>query len=110
MAKRYRVALVRVALADLEELAAYMRHRDSEAAARRQLENLRKRIRALATNPGRGRVPPELAERGIRTWREAIVAPWRIIYRVESRKVYVLMLVDGRRDLSELLLRRLTRP
>lgn len=110
MAKRYRVAIARSASDDLLEIADYIAQRDSRQAARRQLEKLRVRIRALATSPGRGRVPPELSDRGIRTWREAIVKPWRIVYRVEGSTVYVLVVVDGRRDLAELLLRRLTRP
>jgi toxin ParE1/3/4 len=55
-------------------------------------------------------VPPELDERGIRTWLEVLVGPWRIVYRIDHRAVHVLLVVDGRRDLAELLLRRLTRP
>jgi toxin ParE1/3/4 len=109
MTDRYRVAIAKAAVEDLREIGSYIAHRDSAEAARRQLIKLRTRIRALATNPARGRIPPELAERGIRTWRETVVAPWRIIYRIDHRSVFVLVVVDGRRDLSELLLMRLTR-
>jgi toxin ParE1/3/4 len=108
--KRFEVAVTDGAVEDLREIGEYIALRDSAAAARKQLKKLRTRIEALATSPSRGRVPPELAERGIRTWRETVVAPWRIVYRVDEGFVYVLVVVDGRRDLSEWLLRRLTRP
>jgi len=110
MARRYRVLVAQSAQADLREIGQYVARRDSAVAARRQLARLRTRIRRLSTTPGGGRVPPELGERGIRTWLEAVVGPWRIVYRIERRVVYVLAILDGRRDLSELLLRRLTRP
>jgi toxin ParE1/3/4 len=110
MAKRYRVAVAEAAAQDLREIAAYIAHRDTKEAARRQLGKLRTRIRALSSTPTRGRFPPELEERGLRTWREVVVSPWRVIYRIEGRTVNVLVVLDGRRDLSELLLRRLTRP
>lgn len=110
MSSRYRVLVAESARQDLREIAEYVARRDSRVAARRQLNKLRTRIRALVTHAGRGRVVPELGERGILTWREAIVSPWRIIYRIEGRAVYVLVVLDGRRDLSEILLRRVTRP
>ena len=108
--KRFEVLVTDVAVEDLREIGEYIARRDSVAAARTQLRKLQARIERLAVSPGRGRVPPELAERGIRTWRETVMAPWRIIYRVDEALVYVLVVVDGRRDLSEWLLRRLTRP
>jgi toxin ParE1/3/4 len=38
------------------------------------------------------------------------VKPYRLIYRVEGDRVYVPAVLDGRRDLEELLIRRLMRP
>lgn len=107
---RYVVRIAATAFEDLREIAAYLIHRDSRVAARRQVAKLRARIRGLANQPGRGRVPPELAERGLQAWREAVLAPWRIIYRIDAGAIHVLAVLDGRRELSELLVRRLTRP
>ena len=46
---------------------------------------------------------------GIRNWRELIVKPYRIIYRIDEDTVNVLAVLDGRRDLQDLLLERLIR-
>jgi toxin ParE1/3/4 len=44
---------------------------------------------------------------GIREYREVFFKPYRIIYRVMDKNVYVLLIVDGRRDMQSLLQRRL---
>ncbi len=109
MPRRYRVVVTDTARQDLEELAAYIGRRDSRSAALKQIARLRQRVRALRTSPTRGRFVPELAERGLRSWREVVVGPWRIVFQIQGATVNILAVLDGRRDLHELLLARLTR-
>ena len=52
---------------------------------------------------------PELAHFGMRTWRELVVRPYRLVYRIEGDTVTVLAVIDGRRDLEDVLLERLLR-
>jgi toxin ParE1/3/4 len=66
-------------------------------------------IESLATLSQRGRVVPELRFRGVMTYRELISMPFRIIYRVEPREVWIVAVLDHRRDLDELLLQRARR-
>ncbi len=58
---------------------------------------------------GRGRIPPELRAIGVHLYREILVKPYRIVYRPGSRTVHVYAVLDGRRDISETLERRLVR-
>ena len=51
--------------------------------------------------------PPDLAALGVREYREVFFKPYRIIYRVQNEHVYVYLIADGRRDMQELLSRRL---
>ena len=46
---------------------------------------------------------------GITDYREAHFKPYRIIYRVMGQQVIVYCVLDGRRDMQSLLLRRLMR-
>ena len=46
---------------------------------------------------------------GIKDYREVYFKPYRVIYRVLGTKVYVYLIVDGRRDMQTLLTRRLIR-
>ncbi len=43
----------------------------------------------------------------IRKFREIFFKPYRIIYQVMGNTAYVMLIVDGRRDLQALLQRRL---
>jgi len=106
--RAFRVQWADAAVRDLEELVSYAAA-DSPANAERLLERLEKRARTLDSSPSRGRVVPELAHFGLRNWRELLVKPYRIIYRIEERTVSVLAVLDGRRELEDLLLERLIR-
>jgi plasmid stabilization system protein ParE len=97
-----------VAARDLAELLAFIAV-DSAPDAERVLQRIERRAAALESSPRRGRVVPELARFGMRTWRELVVRPYRMIYRIEGDTVIVLAVFDGRRDLEDLLLERLTR-
>ncbi len=109
MARRtFRVQWAGAAVRDLEELVGYIAA-DSPLTAKRVLDKLEKRAGALESSPARGRVVPELAHFGIRGWRELIVRPYRIIYRIDEDTVHVLAVLNGRRELQDLLLERLIR-
>ena len=43
------------------------------------------------------------------TCRELIESPWRILYRIEADTVYVLAVIDARRNVEDLLLDRFVR-
>ena len=71
------------------------------------MEQIEDVFSSLSKNPERGAYPKELLALGIREYREVFFKPYRIIYRVMGKNVYVLLIVDGRRDMQSLLQRRL---
>jgi len=71
------------------------------------LARLETAIEGLAKNPGRGSYPKELLALGIREYRQTFFKPYRMIYRIVGRRVYVYLIADGRRDMQTLLARRL---
>jgi plasmid stabilization system protein ParE len=102
------VKVAEVAARDLQSLVEFIAA-DDPATAVRVLNQLEARTASLARMPERGRVVPELAAVGIHTYRELVVTPWRIIYRISGQVVYVLAVLDGRRNLEDVLLDRLVR-
>ena len=91
---------------DLAEIIEYIAG-DSPSYAYQIFKEIKRKASRLYTFPDRGRIVPELQEQGITPYRELIVAPWRIIYRISERNVYVLSVLDSRRNVEDILLKRL---
>jgi len=108
MPRLYKVDFASVARRDLEVIVEFIAA-DDPAAAARILNAIESRTLALEKMPQRGRVVPELAAFGIHTYRELIESPWRIIYRISARSVFVLAILDGRRNVEDVLLDRMLR-
>jgi toxin ParE1/3/4 len=102
------VLWTRVARRDLEEIIDFIAA-DRPTAARRLFERIEKRALALGSLPDLGRVVPELWCLRIEAYRELVLRPYRLVYRVEAERVLVMGPFDGRRDLEDLLLDRLLR-
>jgi toxin ParE1/3/4 len=79
------------------------------AAALRVLDQIEARAVSLIQMPERGQVVAELAAIGVHTYRELVVSPWRIICRISRKTVHVLAVLDGRRNMEDILLDRLVR-
>ena len=105
--QRYEVLLTKDAERDLEELFDYIVGRDSPTAARRVLDRVDKSIASLGSFPERGSFPKELLALGIRDYRQVFFKPYRVICRTVGIRVYIYLIVDGRRDMQTLLARRL---
>lgn len=103
----FKVLLTRDASRDLEELYDYIALQDAPRKAGYVLEQVEKAFSKLSEFPERGAYPKELLALGIKEYRETFFKPYRIIYRVMGKTVYVLLIVDGRRDMHALLQRRL---
>lgn len=106
MAETHQVLWTDTARQDLTGIVDYIAQ-DSIVNALAVLEQLEAKAAQLASFSGRGRVVPELLDTGISQYREIICSPWRIIYRVEARRVLVMAVLDSRRDLQVVLLNRL---
>jgi toxin ParE1/3/4 len=106
-AKRYAVELTQGAENDLEAIHAWLAEHRSPDDADTLLDCFVEAIDTLERFPQRGSVPQELEALGIREFRQLLLAPYRLIYRVAADTVYVLVIADGRRDMQTLLERRL---
>lgn len=71
------------------------------------VDSLDSAIMSLATLPERGKYPPELQSEGIALFRELQCPPWRIFYRVVEADVWVVAVLDSRRNIADLLPERL---
>ena len=103
----FEVLLTADAAGDLEDIVGWIAENDTPAKADHVRDRIEEAIAGLARFPLRGAYPAALLALGIREYRETFFKPYRIIYRVEGRRVYVYLIADGRRDMQTLLARRL---
>lgn len=105
----YRVEIIAEAEDDIFEIYQYIRLHDSTIKADHVFGKLQQACESLDTVTERGHIPPELERIGVSDYREIHFKPYRVIYQITERKVFVYCVFDGRRDLQELLERRLLR-
>jgi len=88
------------ALSDLDEIAEYIAL-DNLSAAKKLVQTVFHKIERLQQHPQSGRKPPELKKT---SYREVIVDPCRIFYRVDKKDIYILYVMRGESQLRKYLL------
>jgi toxin ParE1/3/4 len=103
----HKVLLTESAERDVESIYDYLAEHDSPRNADYVLDKLLEIAATLSTFPERGSHPKELIALGIREYRQTHFKPYRLIYRVNAKQVFIYLIADGRRDMQTLLSRRM---
>ena len=102
--------MVRDAEEDLLDIYEYaLRNQSFDSAEKVYQTTIRATCTDLGEMPFTGHVPPELERVGVLGYREVCCYPYRIIYRVVGDRLLIHCILDGRRNLMDLLHRRLIR-
>ena len=107
MTKKYEVIWAKTAENDLEKIIEYIAQNSPDNALR-ILKKIKKQVNDLYHLPKGYRIVPELYDHGITQYREMIIKPWRVMYRIANGKVYVLSVLDSRQNIEDILLKRFT--
>jgi len=106
MKQDFKVSWAGSAVRDLEGIIAYIAE-DNPMDAGKILAKIKKVVSDLHHSPHRGRFVPELQNQGILLYRELVIAPWRVMYRVTENTVLVLSVFDSRQNIEDILLKKL---
>ena len=106
---RFRVNLIADVEEDLLDIYRYVAVADSPQKAEKLLTRLEETCLKLELFPNKGHVPPELKRIDVYDYREVLCHSYKIIYHIFDRDFYIHCVLDGRRDLQDLLQRRLVR-
>ena len=104
--KSFEVIWTKNAEYDLETIIEYIKT-DSVKIAKDIFFEIKDQCNNLSIFPASRRVVPELQQIGVLKYRELIFKRWRIIYKIENEKVYILIVVDSSRDIEDILFGRL---
>ena len=71
------------------------------------MDKIEQAVKNLDLSPKRGRIVPELERYGYILYREIIVDYWRIMYKIENDIVYIMVVIDGRRNVEDIILKKI---
>jgi len=94
---------------DLLKIIEYIAQ-DNPGNALKILEKIKAQVADLSFFPKKFRIVPELYNQGITLYREMVISPWRVQYRIADSQVLVLSVFDSRQNIEDVLLKRLTQP
>jgi toxin ParE1/3/4 len=97
MAGKVTIVWTAPALDDLDEIADYIAV-DNQQAAERLVDKVYTAVSRLTQHPNIGRKVPELPNL---PYRELVVSPCRILYRLEDGKAYIVLITRGEMLLEE---------
>lgn len=88
------------ALNDLSKIADYIAL-DKPGAAKKLVRDVFNSLKRLKNFPESGKRPLELADTN---YREIVVGPCRVFYRIEDKVVFILYVMRGERELRKFIL------
>ncbi|HEX2955579.1 MAG TPA: type II toxin-antitoxin system RelE/ParE family toxin [Chitinispirillaceae bacterium] len=104
----FSIVFAKSAALDLMSIYNYIAEESSSKAVK-IIQKLESKINKLIILPEQGRVVPELEKFNVLIYREIIENPWRIIYKDELNTILIIVILDGRRNIEDLLMQRLLR-
>lgn len=93
---------------DIHEIVEYY-HSLSASYVEKIISEFEENVLSLKDFPKSGRIVPELERQGIENYRELIQGHYRIIYEILDSVVYVITIIDGRRNFEDVLVTKLMR-
>lgn len=104
--EEYEIFWSAVAVTDLDGILRSTVSRHGPGAASRLYDKLREPVKTLTRLPRRCRVVPELQDLGVTEYRELLLRPYRVVFRIYGHQIAIVGVFDGRRDLEEILIAR----
>jgi len=91
---------------DLLKIYKYIKAAGNPEAARRMYEQLSEACDSLSQNPERGNAPSEIEGLSEMLCRQIVIKNYRIIYQVIGKIVIIHGIIDGRRNIREIMRQR----
>ena len=97
------------AVNSLNEILEYYMDRAGENTANNIYNRIMKEIELLEVEEVRTKRTQELRDIGINDVYELVISPWKVYYKVreENKKAYILFVLDGRRNIEEILISKI---
>jgi len=102
----YAVGASHSATKDVEKIYRYLLNSEGKEAAEKMFARIREAFESLRQLPLRGKIVPELKGMNQQNYREILIGVCRIIYQVAGERVVIAAVVDTRRSVQDVLVKR----
>lgn len=108
MIEIYNPIFTKFAEDDLVEILDYYEDKNFDYILK-LVKRIEIRLEELKHFPEKGHMVPELEKKSITDYREMIEGNYKIIYHIKNKNVFVLAIIDGRRNFEEVVISKLMR-
>ena len=91
---------------ELIEIISYIKNNTGKMTAEKIYKKITDEVKRASENASGRRISPLLKEFGIMDIHQLNINPWIIYYRVEKNIMKIISIIDGRRNLEEILYRK----
>ena len=92
------------AVESFNEILEYLTEKSGENITQKIYDKIISKIDLLASVSFKSKICQELKDIGVNDVYELAEAPWRIFYKLKEKEVVVLFVLDGRRNIEEVLI------
>ena len=92
---------------DLIDIVSYIKFNSGKGIAKGIYTKIKRKVDKIIDFPKKGIIVPELYSIGITDIYQIMESPWKIYYKILEDKILVLSVIDGRRNLEEILYKKI---
>ena len=92
---------------ELVEIISFIKNSTGKMTAEKIYAKIIKEVDKISENPEGRRIAPLLRELGINYIHQINISPWIVFYKAENKKMKIISIIDGRRNLEEILYKKM---
>jgi toxin ParE1/3/4 len=92
---------------ELFEIISYIKYNTGKITAEKIYSKIMDEVKRVSENADGRRIASLLKEIGINNIHQLNITPWIIFYKVENKKMEIISIIDGRRNLEEILYQKI---
>ena len=91
----------------MTEIISYIKNDAGRITAEKIYKKVINEVKRVSENPAGRRIAPLLREFGISYIHQLNISPWILFYKVADKRMEIISIIDGRRNLEEILYKKI---
>ncbi|MCL2763753.1 MAG: type II toxin-antitoxin system RelE/ParE family toxin [Treponema sp.] len=92
---------------ELVDIISYVKYNTGNITAKKINDKIMNEVEQISENPEGRKIAPLLREFGVNHIHQFNISPWIIYYKLENNKMEIISIIDGRRNLEEILYKKI---